>query len=104
MVDDDSEPVIRDLSYEWAGDSRCMIGDDEEAKTEYQKALEQFTRIDFNTQLRWGARPEYDTALLAMLQFFERRNLEYYEKQDTEFTGRVECEIERCRSDSTEIA
>lgn len=104
MVDDDAAPVIRGLGYEWAGDSQYMIGDEQAAKTEYQKALEQFTQLDFDTQLHWGARPEYDTALLAMLRFFERRDVEYYKKQDKDFTGRIEWKIERCHSDSTEIA
>lgn len=103
MVDNDAEPVIRGLGYEWAGDSQYMIGDEQEARTAYQTALEQFTQLDFDTQLHWGARPEYDTALLAILRFFERRDTEYYEKHDLDFTGRLEWKLERCRSDSTEI-
>lgn len=95
VVADGNEPVVRGLGYEWAGDSLLIIGDDA-AVTQYQSAIEQFDRLDLDTQLYWGASPEYDTAFLPMKRFFERRGVAYFDRHDIDFAERVDWKLERC--------
>ncbi|WP_255191826.1 hypothetical protein [Natronobeatus ordinarius] len=85
---DGNDPVVRGLGREWAADSLLMTGD-ETAITEYQTALKLFHGIDFDTELYWGASPEYDTAFLPMKRFFERHRIDYFSDHDVDFAGRV---------------
>ncbi|OAQ52954.1 hypothetical protein HTG_08990 [Natrinema mahii] len=95
LTADGNDPAVRGLGHEWAADSLLMIGD-ETALTEYRTARESFEGIDFDTQLYWGASPEYDTAFLPMKRFFERHGLEYFDRHDIDFSGRVEWKIAMC--------
>lgn len=95
VVDDGTEPVVRGLGQEWLGDSLFIIGDTE-AVPAYQSALGEFDHIDFDTQLYWGASSEYDAAFLPMKRFFERRDIEYFDRHDIDFSGRVEWKIAMC--------
>lgn len=91
----DNEPVVRGLGYEWAADAELMTGD-ETASDTYRSAGEQFERIDRDTELYWGASPEYDSAFLPVKRFLEREGLEYFPDHDIDFSGRIEWKRSVC--------
>ena len=93
LIDNRNEAVVRGLGYEWRGDASLMLGG-QGAKREYQKSRKCFEELDFETQLHWGAVPEYDTGFIAMKQYLESLNINYYKKHDIDFTGRVRWKIE----------
>lgn len=95
IVSDGNAAVVRGLGREWAGDALLMIGD-ADARAEYRRALTLFSPLEFETQLRWGARPEYDAATLALKRFFDRRGIDYYDSHDIDFSGRVDWKLSLC--------
>ena len=93
LVDNRNEAVVRGLGYEWRGDAFLMLRE-QKAKNEYQKSRKYFEELDFETQLLWGAVPEYDTGFIAMNQYFQSLNIDYYVDHDIDFAGRVNWKME----------
>ena len=95
IISEGNAAVVRGLGCEWAGDALLMIGDTD-ARSQYKRALNLFSPLDFETQLHWGNRPEYDAALLALKRFFDRRGIDYYDAHDIDFAGRIDWKLALC--------
>lgn len=93
LIEQQPDPVVTGLAYEWWGDAHLMLGESD-ALEHYDEAIAQFEALDFETQLHWGARPEYDTAFGAAEDFLEARDIEYFERHDIAFAERVEWKVD----------
>lgn len=91
------EEVARGLGFEWRGDAALFAGRYEDALVAYDEAHAQFEALSLETQLHWGALPEYDVSVRASERFFADEGVDYFEDHDVDFAGRVRWKRETVR-------